>query len=77
MDKILEVFKLIPVIIELMKAIEQAIPGESKGEAKLVAVREILEIMDVGTKNLWPQISLIISVLVKTFNTTGVFSKQA
>lgn len=75
MDKILEVFKLIPVIIELIKAIEQAIPGESKGEAKLVAVREILEIMDVGTKNLWPQISLIISVLVKTFNTTGVFSK--
>lgn len=44
MDKILEVFKLIPVIIELIKAIEQAIPGESKGEAKLVAVREILEI---------------------------------
>ena len=75
MDKILEVFKLIPVIIELIKAIEQAIPGESKGEAKLVAVREILEIMDVGTKNLWPQISLIISALVKTFNTTGVFSK--
>ena len=75
MDKILEVFKLIPVIIELIKAIEQAIPGESKGEAKLVDVREILEIMDVGTKNLWPQISLIISVLVKTFNTTGVFSK--
>ena len=77
MDKILEVFKLIPVIIELIKAIEQAIPGESKGEAKLVAVREILEIVDVGTKNLWPQISLIISVLVKTFNTTGVFSKKA
>ena len=75
MDKILEVFKLIPVIIELIKAIEQAIPGDSKGEAKLVAVREILEIVDVGTKNLWPQISLIISVLVKTFNTTGVFSK--
>lgn len=75
MDKILEVFKLIPVIIELIKVIEQAIPGESKGEAKLVAVREILEIVDVGTKNLWPQISLIISVLVKTFNTTGVFSK--
>ena len=75
MDKILEVFKLIPVIIELIKAIEQAIPGESKGEAKLVAVREILEIVDVGTKNFWPQISLIISVLVKTFNTTGVFSK--
>ena len=75
MDKILEVFKLIPVIIELIKVIEQAIPGESKGEAKLVAVREILEIVDVGTKNLWPQISLIISVLVKTFNTTGVFPK--
>ena len=75
MDKILGVYKLIPVIIELIKAIEQAIPGESKGEAKLVAVREILEIVDVGTKNLWPQISLIISVLVKTFNTTGVFSK--
>lgn len=75
MDKILEVFKLIPVIIELIKVIEQAIPGESKGEAKLVAVREILEIVDGGTKNLWPQISLIISVLVKTFNTTGVFSK--
>ena len=75
MDKILEVFKLIPVIIELIKVIEQAIPGESKGEAKLVAVREILEIVDVGTKNLWPQINLIISVLVKTFNTTGVFSK--
>ena len=37
---------LLPLIIEIIKAIEAAIPGKGKGEEKLEAVREILEVSD-------------------------------
>ena len=38
MDKIVAVAKLLPILIQIMKSIEEAIPGQSKGEAKLAAV---------------------------------------
>ena len=75
MEKILLIAKLIPVIIELIKAIEDAIPGQGKGEAKLAAVRGILEATVEGFSNLWPSLEKIIPVLVSTFNAVGSFKK--
>lgn len=75
MDKILLIMKLIPVLIELIKAVEQVIPGEGKGEQKLVMVRELLEATDKQIATAWPAIAQVIAVLVKTFNTTGEFNK--
>lgn len=75
MDKILLIMKLIPVLIELIKAVEQVIPGEGKGEQKLVMVRELLEATDKQITAAWPAVAQVIAVLVKTFNATGEFNK--
>ena len=75
MQNLMLVIKLIPVIIELLKAIEAAIPEQGQGTAKLAAVRQILELTDSSIKEAWPMVQGVIEVLVKTFNTTGVFKK--
>ena len=68
MEKILLIAKLIPVLIEIIKAVEAAIPGEGKGEAKLVMVRQILEVTDSTITNIWPSLEKVIGIIVTTFN---------
>lgn len=75
MEKIIVIARLIPAIIEVIKAIEEAIPGQGKGEAKLAAVRGILESTVEGFNQLWPSLEKVVKVLVETFNTVGVFKK--
>lgn len=75
MNKILAVMQMLPAIIDAIKAIEAAIPGEGKGEQKLAAIREMLVAVDTSTKDLMPQIVSVVTVLVNLFNTTGVFKK--
>lgn len=67
--------KLIPLMIEVIKAIEAAIPGQGQGEAKLAAVRGILETTDDTLNNSIPIIEKVISILVDLFNKTGAFNK--
>ena len=67
------VFSLIPALIEAIKAIEAAIPGEGQGEAKLTAVRQIIEGVYEQTADLWPVISTAITALVALFNKTGAW----
>lgn len=68
MEKILLIAKLIPVLIEIIKAVEAAIPGEGKGEAKLAMVRQILEVTDSTITNIWPSLEKVIAIIVTTFN---------
>lgn len=68
MEKILLIAKLIPVLIEIIKAVEAAIPGEGKGEAKLTMVRQILEVTDSTITSIWPSLEKVIAVIVTTFN---------
>ena len=75
MDKIITVLKLLPVIIEAIKALEQALPGQGSGEKKLALLREVLEVTDSSVTALWPTLSKVVDVLVKAFNATGVFQK--
>ena len=71
MEKLLLIVKLIPALIELIKAIEAAIPGQGKGEQKLQAVREILEVTDKGISALWPTVASVIGIMVQAMNNTG------
>jgi hypothetical protein len=73
MQTIIVIVQLLPALIAAIKAIEEAIPGAGQGEAKLAAVRGIIEAVDAGYKNLWPQIQPVIGVLVGLFNKTGAF----
>lgn len=68
MNKILMIVQLLPMLIELIKSVEAAIPGQGKGEQKLVMIRQILEVTDDTVAQLWPTLEKVIAVLVKTFN---------
>lgn len=87
MNKFLELAKLIlsliPVIIDTIKAIEAAIPGEGKGEQKLAMVRGALEsVYEVSPAisssfdELWGAISKVVSLTVGIFNATGAFDEK-
>ena len=62
--------QLLPVVIQAIKTIEQAVPESGKGAMKLELVRVMLE-KAYGTSNdfmvLWPTVSSAITVLVKLF----------
>lgn len=69
------ILNLLPALIVAMKAIEEAIPGQGKGEDKLAAIRAILEATNAQIGALWPTIQTVIGVLVSLFNKTGTFTK--
>jgi hypothetical protein len=84
--KFLEIIKLVismlPLLIEAIKVIEEALPGKSNGEVKLETVRNILETsykssndMQVKFESAWPTFKSIIDAIVSSFNKIGVFSK--
>jgi hypothetical protein len=60
-----------------IKAIEEAIPGSGQGEAKLAAIRAIMEAANGQIGIYWPLIQTTIGVLVGLFNKTGSFQKAA
>lgn len=68
MDKVTLILKLLPAIVAGIKALEEAIPGQGKGEQKLAALREILELVDSTVSSAWPQIASVVAILVKTMN---------
>ena len=70
------VFSLVPALIEAIKAIEAAVPGQGQGEAKLAAVRQIMEGIYDQAEALWPMISTAITALVALFNQTGAFGGE-
>lgn len=73
MNTVIMILQLLPALITAMKAIEEAIPGNGKGEEKLSAIRQILEAVDSNATKFWPQIQSVIGVLVGLFNRTSVF----
>jgi hypothetical protein len=64
---------MLPFLIEGIKALEEAIPGQGQGEQKLAAIRSMIEILYEPAKEIMPLIEKVIGVLVNTFNATGVF----
>ena len=75
MNNLIMVIKLLPVIIEAIRAIENAIPGQGKGEQKLAALRGILEVLDSSIVAIWPQVSKVVGILVEAMNRTDSMPK--
>jgi hypothetical protein len=78
------VAKLLPLLIMAIKAVEEAIPGQGKGEAKLASVRAIMEsalfFVSVSEESpkfeqVWPALEKTTKGLVNAFNTIGEFKK--
>jgi hypothetical protein len=68
---VVAILQLIPAIVVVMKAVEEAIPGTGKSEAKLAAARELLESVDDRVRDAWPKIEKLIAILVALFNREG------
>jgi hypothetical protein len=84
--KFLSILKLIvsilPLLIDAIKAVEEAIPGVGKGEAKLAAVRSVMESsyqistdVQADFQEVWPVMENTVGGIVKGFNAAGVFKK--
>lgn len=77
------VLMLMPVLITAIRAIEEAIPGQGKGELKLAQIRQVLEhahrtVNDgmVGFEDIWPVLNSAVVNLVAAFNATGWAKKE-
>ena len=78
------ILALLPLIIQAVQAIEAALPDGGQGEAKLAALRRILEgaytaanDMVPAFEQLWPALAATISAVVGLFNSAGVFRKNS
>lgn len=70
------IIQLIPYILELLKAVEAAIPQSGAGKEKLAFVRETISTLYPQVLDSWPTIEKIISYAVNLFNSTGLFAKK-
>jgi hypothetical protein len=75
MGNLVAIIQLVPALINLIKAAEEAIPGSGKGKAKMDMVVGILQHSYEGINAILPSLQNIITVIVNTFNATGVFKK--
>ena len=73
MNQIIAILQIIPMLIQVIKAVEEAIPFSGKGKEKLDAVINIVDSMGELAKQI--PLEKIISILVNLFNITGVFRK--
>lgn len=74
------VVQLLPLVLQAVKAAEEAIPTSGQGSAKLQFVKDLLtSTTDIGTevaeKDYVNALEKTITLAVKLFNSTGVFKK--
>lgn len=75
MKVFLIIVQIIPALIALAKAIEEALPQSGIGAEKLAAFRKIFEAAFEGAKEIWPVVEKVIAIIIELFNATGVFKK--
>ena len=87
MNQVIEVVKavvsLLPLIINAVKSIEEALPQEGVGAQKLTVIKAMLENafkvvqnVSVTFDQVWPVVQNVITTVVGIFNSIGVFKKN-
>ncbi len=76
------ILSLLPLILEVVKAVEKALPEGTQGSIKLGLVRGAMEsayeIADdaVGSfEKVWPALEKTVATVVSVYNASGVFKK--
>ncbi|RKY04581.1 MAG: hypothetical protein DRP66_11535 [Planctomycetota bacterium] len=72
----LAVLGIIPALIKIIVAVEEAFPQPGAGKEKLEAVRQILTTAYDGIGAIWPSIEQIVAVIVSLANAIGAFKKS-
>lgn len=69
------IIKLIPLIIKLIKVIEEELPDSGKGGEKLQYVKDVITIGYPAAQEIWGSLEKIVNTSVALFNATGIFKK--
>lgn len=75
MQQLKTIVQILPILIELIKSIESALPETGLGKQKLQFVRELLQTIAPDLLDNWPIIEKVVSTLVGLFNQVGLFKK--
>lgn len=76
MQQLKLIIQVLPLLIDLIKTIENSIPESGAGKQKLQFIREFLQNVSPELLDIWPTIEKIISSVVSLFNTVGTFKKS-
>jgi phage-related protein len=73
---------LLPIVMQLVRQLEEALPTSGAGAAKLAQIKAILQQVfatlsgvTVTFDQVWPTVQALIGGLVGAFNALGVFKK--
>lgn len=88
MEKLIAIFKVVmalfPLVVEMVKTVEAALPMGGAGAQKLEIVRKAIEDaftqmqdLSVTFGQVWPVLQNMIAGLVALYNAKGVFQKQS
>jgi hypothetical protein len=69
------IIQLIPLILQLVKAVEDSIPEGGKGKDKLAFIHTVLTDACPQIADIWLTVEKIITSTVALYNATGVFKK--
>lgn len=67
------ILSVIPLLIEVLKLVEMVDPSPGLGAVKQEAAIDILNELVPATKEVGDSIKRLIAILVRLFNSTGVF----
>lgn len=70
------ILQLIPIILEIIKAVEDQIPESGMGKEKLQFIKEVLMSAIPQVEEIWSMVEKIVSSAVTLYNSTGVFKKS-
>ena len=72
----LMLLQLVPVIIDIIKKLEEVMPESGQGSKKLEMLREILAEVYPNVMEMWNSIEKIVAVIVGLFNRNKVFEPK-
>lgn len=77
------VLSLLPVILEVVRAIETALPEGGQGAQKLALIRNALAAAfsaagdaAISFETIWPALEKTVAAVVGLFNSVGAFKKE-
>lgn len=79
---ILEIItRLLPLLKEIIKSLEEMFPEKGQGEVKLAVLKEMVQASYEGSsfkipfEALWPKIEKLVAVIVKSYKLLGIFKE--
>ena len=75
MQQLKLIVQILPVLIELIKSIENALPEGGLGKQKLQFVRELIQNIAPELLDNWTTIEKVVTTIVTLFNQVGFFKK--